>query len=220
MRLPPTGSSYTVVARYGRYVTRRLRRAGRADLAESAERATIAVRDTGRAWEDADDPIQAALADRDAADDDLDDATNEFRAGLAGRSKDAEKEAPYTLIFTKGVGYFTAAPVDENVQRYDELTARVVDALPATDPARKTLVTALNKGVPALKAAEEALGAAETAEGIAGTKARSAIRAFERVMEKTYGALVSELGKAAAERFFPKTRVVKEKAAPDPKPVA
>ncbi len=219
MRLPPITSAYPVFVRYGRYVTRRLRRAGYTALAEGTELATVAVRDTGRAWEDADDPIQAALADRDAADDDLDGATNHFRASLAGRSADAVRQEPYTLIFTRGVGYYTAAPIDENAQRYEELKTRVEDGLPAGDPAREAIVTAIRVGVPSLKAAEEALADAETAEGIAGTKARSAVRAFERIMEKTYGALVSELGKAAAERFFPKTRVVKEKTAPEPNPV-
>ncbi len=101
MRLPPSSSAYLVFVRYGRYVTRRLRQAGHADLAESTERATAIVRDTGRAWEDADDPIQAAFADRDAADDELDDATEEFRVILAGRGKEAVKQAPYTLIFPR-----------------------------------------------------------------------------------------------------------------------
>jgi hypothetical protein len=35
-------------------------------------------------------------------------------------------------------------------------------------------------------------------------------------MEKTYGALVSELGRAAAEKFFPKTKVKKKGVATPP----
>ncbi len=95
----------------------------------------------------------------------------------------------------------------------------MVESLPASDPARKAVVKVIDKGVPAFVAAQKELSAAETAEGIAGTKARSSLRSFERLMEKTYGVLVSERGKAAAERFFPKTRVAKEKTAPEPKPV-
>ena len=89
MRLPPSTSVYTTFVRYGIYVGRRLRRAGYADLAASAEKATRAVRVTGRAWEDADDAIQSALADRDAADDELDDAAQSARNALAGPDFDS-----------------------------------------------------------------------------------------------------------------------------------
>jgi len=219
MRLPPSTSAYPVFVRYGRYVARRLRRAGLTHLAESAEQVTLAAREAGRAWEDADDAIQAALADRDAADDDLDATAQQLRTTLLGRNVGAEREEPYTLIFPKGIGYYTAAPVDQNARRYGELKQRAEGHLPASDAARKAVLKAVDNGVAALAEAEGALAAAETTDGLAATRARSALRAFERQMEKIYGALVSESGKSAAERFFPKTRVAKEKPAPTPPPV-
>jgi hypothetical protein len=125
MRLPPPSSSYTTFVRYGLYVVRRLRQRGLSDLAASVEREVLAARETGRAWEDADDAIQMALADRDGADDDLDLTAQTLRNTLAGRGVGADREAPYTQVFPQGVAWYLAAPLDENVRRYDELRARV-----------------------------------------------------------------------------------------------
>lgn len=206
MRLPPPSSSYTTFVRYGLYVVRRLRRAGLTDLATSVERGTLAARESGRAWEDADDAIQAALADRDAADDELDLTAQSARATLAGRGISADREAPYTLIFPAGIGYYIAASLDENAKRYGELRARLEQNLPASDAVRKSAVPALQKGVKDFEAAVKSLDAAESAERIAGTRARTALRTLERQLEKTYGALVADLGKSRAESFFPRTR--------------
>ena len=86
MRLPPESASYRTFVRYGRHVTRRLRRA---ELADDAETSTLALREAVRAWEDADDRVQDVLADRDAADDALDLTAQDTRANLAGRSASA-----------------------------------------------------------------------------------------------------------------------------------
>ena len=222
MRLPPPSSSYTTFVRYGLYVVRRLRRAGQTDLATGVERATLAARSAGRAWEDADDPIQAALADRDSADDDLDLTTQSARAALAGRGISADREAPYSLIFPAGIGYYIAAPLDENAKRYGELRARLEQNLPASDAVRKSAVPAIAKGVKDFDAALRSLDEAESAERIAATRARASLRALERQLERTYGALVAELGKARAERFFPKTRASRrgDPAAPPAPPTA
>lgn len=214
MRLPAPSAAYTTFVRYGFYVVRRLRRAGFADLATSAEKVTLAVRVAGRAWEDADDPIEAALADRDAADDELDDAAQTARNALAGRSTAAAREEPYVLIFPDGIGYYTAAPLDENARRYGELVERLKAHLPAGDEVRKAAAPVIGKGIKAFDEAGKALDAAESAERLAGTRARSALRAFERQMEKTYGALLIEVGKTAAERFFPRARAAKGAATP------
>lgn len=221
MRLPPPSSAYTTFVRYGFYVVRRLRRAGHDDLAASAEKVTRAARETGRAWEDADDAIQAALADRDGADDDLDEGAQSFRNSLAGRGTRADREEPYTLIFPEGIGYYIAAPLDENVQRYGELKRRIEEHLPASDAVRKTALAAITRGLKDFADATAALAAAESEERLAGTRARSALRAFERQMEKTYGLLLASHGKSVAERFFPKVRGSKGEAdpgAPTPAP--
>lgn len=216
MRLPPPSSSYTTFVRYGLYVVRRLRRAGLLSLAKDAERHTLAARESGRAWEDADDAIQAALADRDASDDDLDLTAQSARNTLAGRGVSADREAPYTLIFPDGVGYYLAAPLDQNARRYGELRARLEENLPASDAVRKSAVPALQKGVQDFEAAVKALGDAESAERIAATHARTALRALERQLERTYGALIAEVGKARAERFFPRVRRARREDPPAP----
>ena len=95
------------------------------------------MRDHGRALEDADAPVQEALADRDSADDDLDALAKAARHKLAGRSLEAAKQAPYTLIFAEGIGDFTEAATGDEVQRYTELEARLTAHLPASDAVRR-----------------------------------------------------------------------------------
>src|SRR5690348_4630524 len=102
-------------------------------MAESVTKATLLLRTVGRALEDADDAVQDAIADRDAADDDLDTMAQEARANLAGRGATAVKEEPYTLVYHAGIGYYTAATLDEQHPRYMELKQRVTEHLPASD---------------------------------------------------------------------------------------
>lgn len=206
MRLPAPSSEYRAFVRYGRYVSRRLRRAGFEVLAKDAEKTTQQVKITGRAWEDADEPIQDAMADRDAADDDLDLSAQRLRMALAGRTLGAERQEPYTLIFPQGIGYYTAAPLDEEEARYGELRLRVQQHLPADDDAGVNAIKAIDSGLATFKSSVEALRDAQAKEALARTSARSAIAAFERQMEKTYGVLLVEVGKTQAERFFPKIR--------------
>lgn len=211
MQLPSATSSYRTRVRFGRYVARRLRRDKYTQLADDATTATNAVREAGRAWDDADDAIQDALADRDASDDALDGAAQEARHSLAGRSMEASKQAPYVDIFFKGISYYTAAPLDEEEKRYGELKKRLVDHLPASDEVRKKTVKAIDAGLADFKAATNELDTARTAESMASTRLRKATDAWVRQMEKAYGALVADAGRTAAERYFP--RVTRKTAA-------
>jgi hypothetical protein len=206
MRLPAENSEFMAFVRYGIYVARRLRRAGLTSLAQDAEKVTVEVKTAGRLWEDADEPIQAALADRDAADDGLDLAAQTLRAAVASRSLGADKRAPYTQIFHQGIGFYIAAPLDQEEARYGELRLRVQEHLPEGDPARQEALVAIDKGLTTFRQAVDELHAAEAKEALAGTRTRSAIAAFSRQMEKTFGALVVEVGKTEADRFFPKVR--------------
>ena len=222
MRLPSPSASPRQYVRFGRYVARRLRREKLIQLADDVTSATSLVRDAGRAWEDADDGIQDALADRDGADDHLDSAAQLARANLAGRSVDAVKKAPYTAIFHAGIGYYTAAPLAEEVKRYDELSKRLVEHLPEGDDVRARTTKAIAVGLADFVEASTTLEGARTAEGLAGTKLAAATDAWTTLLEKTYGALVAERVRAEAERFFPKTRgkaaAAEDDAAPAPKP--
>jgi hypothetical protein len=213
MQLPGPGASYIQRVRYGRYVARRVKRAGFERLATDVTRANQQLKAAGRAWEDADEPVQDGLADRDAADDTLDHAAQSARGTLAGRSVTAMREAPYTSIFPDGVGYYTAAPVGDEVARYRELDERLTTHLPAADPVRRSTTQAIHAGLKDYQAAADTLETARRAASLAGTALDRAIENWDRLMEKTYGALVSELGRAAAEAFFPKTRAPRTAAA-------
>ncbi|APR88572.1 hypothetical protein A7982_13921 [Minicystis rosea] len=206
MQLPAATSHYSALIRAGRYTLRRCRRAKLDTLAADLEKATLVVRDTGRAVEDADGPVQDALADRTAADDDLDDVAKAARAKLAGRSVDAVRKAPYTAIYPNGIGYYTAAPLDEEEQRYTELRQRLTAHLDDTDEVRVQSVPAIDAGLALYKAGAADLIKARNAQALAKTAHATAREAWETLMEKTWGHLVTLLGKEKAERFFARVR--------------
>lgn len=214
MRLPAASAHVSQRTRFGAYVARRLRRARLVSLAADVETATGRLLTLARTVEDADTPIQNALADRDAYDDDLDEAAQTARLKLAARSADAAKTAPYTQIFPQGIGYYTAAPLDEEVKRYGELKSRLEENLPATDKLRARTVAAIDAGLASWKTSAEALDAARTAESMASTRLHAATEAWEKQLEKTYGVVVSEVGRARADRFFPQVRGKKSGAPP------
>jgi hypothetical protein len=210
MRLPHVNASPHDRVEYGRYVARRCRRAGLAELADGALAASAALRDAARAVEDAGDPVQDGLADRDAADDDLDDHAQEIRLGLASRSVSAARERPYTDVFPKGIDHYLAAPIGQQVARYSELADRL-DGLPETDAARPGAAV-IRTGLAAWEAALVPLTEARTALSIARTARDAATDDWSRQMERTYGALVERLGKRRAERFFPRHRTARSEA--------
>lgn len=217
MRLPSLSSHFSACVHTGNYVARRLRRAKLMFLADDAALATSTVLSAGRAREDADSPMQDALADRDASDDLLDDTAQDARAALAGRSAGAIKEGPYTLVFPNGSLYYTEAPLDQEIKRYSELKDRLAKYLPAGDPVRVAAASAISAGLDGFTMAVAALTQARTGEAMASTDLTAAVDAWHLQMEKTYGALVAQMGRAKAERFFPRDRgkAVKTAKAPD-----
>jgi hypothetical protein len=211
MQTPHVNAHHSHKVRFGRYVERRARRAKRDAMADDIRAATNAVRTTGRALEDTIDPVQEAMADRDAADDDLDTTAKTARLTLASRGLDADKKEPYTLIFHQGIAYYTAARLEDEEDRYGELKSRLAEHLPANDEVRISASAAIDTGIAAFKAGISALSTARTEESLAKTRLESAEEAWEKLMTKVYGILVSELGRAAADSFFPKTRASKTK---------
>lgn len=204
MQLPQSAAAYDTRVRYGRYVSRRLRKDKRIDLSQSVYEATQNVKQAGRAWEDTVEVIQDALADRDAADDVLDAAAQEARLALASRGISANRESPYIDIFPKGLEYYTAAPLDEEVKRYNELIERLKAHLPEDDPVRQSTIPKVEAGIVAFKEAEKAVEEARTAQSLAATRLARAEDAWNFLMEKIYGLLTSEMGRKRANRFFPK----------------
>lgn len=219
MQLPGETSGYMSRVRYGRYVSRRLRQAKLDALATAVEQVTKDLKAAGRAWEDADEPVQDALADRDAADDLLDTTAQEARNQLAGRSVSSAKEEPYTLLFGEGIAYYIAAPLDEEARRYKELVQRAETHLKADDPVRAAIASGIPAGLEAFTFGAKALESAKTASSLAGTEHARATERWTRQLEKTYGALLAELGKPAAERFFPRIPRAKKAAETPVKPL-
>lgn len=213
MRLPNPDAAPAERVRVGGYVGRRLRRAKRTQLATDVETATNLVLQRAREWEDAGRPVNDARADRDAADDDLDDIAKEGRVRLAGRSVDAARSAPYTNIFPDGIDYYTAAPLDQEVARYGQLIKRLEEFLDPNDDVRKTAVPALTAGIAAFKSAADAVTQALNAESLAATRLKQAEDAWNVLLTKVYAALLADVGKPAAERYFPKVRSGKKNKA-------
>lgn len=221
MQLPRPSAGYLQFASFGRYVARRLKQAEYTQLAKDTLASAVKVRASGRAWEDSDDALQDALADRDGADDALDLAAQTLRTALAGRSAHAEWEEPYTLIFPNGVGEYTAAPIDEEVNRYGTLLSLAEKHLAPTDSARKEAASSIKSGVRDYKAALEAVDHASQGVSVARSELDRAIGSFARQMEKVYGLLIADVGRREAERFFPAGRSGHARAnrAADPEPL-
>lgn len=210
MHLPRRGSHYSARVDFGTYLGSRLRRAKRS-FADDIRGVTDAVQKAGEERDHARRPIQEALADRDAVDDDLDGTAQQVRLSVASRSVDAVKKAPYTQLFPDGIGYYIAAPLDQEVRRYNELKSRLVELLPAEDSVRSSAIAAIDKGVAAFTAAAAAVEKARTEESLASMRLDAAEESFDRQIERIYGALVSELGRVAAERFFPRMSARRDK---------
>lgn len=208
MRLPADNAAYDQLIAFGRYVTRRLRRKKMTALAQDAEAATTKVKSLGRAWEDAAEPLQDALADRDGADDDLDLIAKEIRQVMASRGLDAVKKSPYIDVFPQGIEYYTAAPLDEEEKRYGELQTRLEKFLPADDALRPR-IEEIKEGIASFREASIAVDKQRGELAIGRSTLDGAIDSWRRYMNKLYGTLVSQVEKAAAERFFPKTRAAR-----------
>jgi hypothetical protein len=204
MQLPQTTAGYRTRVRFARYVLARLQRAQRDT---PALKATLEkVKAAGRKAEDLEEEVDAALAQRDASDDALDAVARTARRHLAARSATATQEAPFTSIFPSGLGYYTDATLDDNAAVYAELKARLEAHLPAGDAIRGEAVGQLDTLIPTFEAAEKAVAAARTALAVASTQLDAAEDDLDRLLEKVYGTLIVDLGKASAEAFFPKLR--------------
>ncbi len=214
MRLPSESSAPAERVSFGRYVLTRLKRAKYDDLAVPVDVATRDVKAAARSWEDAAEPIQEAIALRDAADDTLDDTAQQARLTLSSRSLDATQQAPYTAIFPKGIDYYISAGLPDEAQRYTELTERLEKNLAGNDDVRVATVPVIAAGVKEFSTAMENVAKARTAEALAKTHLDAAEEAWGMLMERTYGALVSRVGRKKAERFFPRRKRAQEEETP------
>jgi hypothetical protein len=142
-----------------------------------------------------------------------------FRLKLSARAVGADKAAPYTSIFPKGIAYYTAAPISDNVARYRELLTRATTGLPTGDEALAALQQSLPELIDLYAKAVTELDAARTKAALARTELEVSIDNWSVQLEKTYGVLTSEVTRAGADRFFPRassSRVVEEPSATAP----
>jgi hypothetical protein len=206
MRLPQQTASYSVRVDFGRYVEGSLLYARIGELAGPVKQVTQKLKSAGRTWEDAAEPVQYALAERDAADRDLDRTAQHARLTLASTDTAAIREEPYTAIFPFGIDYYTSAPLDEQETRYTELVERLEAHLPADHPVRLEAVPKLQAGISAFADAEKRVASARRTQALARTALASAAESFDRVLERTYGALIERFGRKDAETYFPRWR--------------
>lgn len=201
MQLPRKSAAYPRRIAYSAYTERRLRRATHSSLADELTASRKCLLGLGRTWEDLAIPVQEALAERDAIDDSLDRLTQNIRLRLSSRSMDAIRQAPYINVFPESIRYYTEAPLNEQVARYSELKTRMTTALPPDDPELESLVE-LDKLLTTWSEMTLAIEDARLQETLAREQLESQTVAWEALIEKVYGQLVSLEGKKKADRYF------------------
>lgn len=218
MRLPQKGSSVLNLLGYGRYVSRRLRRAKLS--AEEAEVDTLgaAIQAADQAETALEQELFSRYADRDGLDDELDDVSKRHRQAIEGRATNANRERPYTDIYPDGIAWYTASPLAEQVSRYELLVRRYDSFLPEGDPVRAEGPNLLSL-LSAWKEAKAQLDQLELDVAMARAKTAAAVNAWEEGLRRLYFRLAERFGKTQAERFFPKPgrggRAVSEPEGPD-----
>jgi hypothetical protein len=216
MRLPRVDSSYEARVEFGAYVGARLEAAGLAELSTTVVEATKNVKSLGRALDDLEEPLQRAIALRDACDDLLDETAQTLRKKLAASSLDAEKKLPYTGIFPNGIGHYIAAPLDKQVARFQELQQRIGEHLDAADGIGKEALSIIVPRLQEWQGHETKVAEQRTAVAIARTRLEVAEEDWARIVNRVYGTLFADLGKKRAEQFFPRaTRQRRGEAAGD-----
>lgn len=205
MQLLHENAEYGRRLQQGDYVARRLDRARLPDLLATVIAATDRVETVGAGWTKARRKVFAALADRDAVDDDLDAIAKNHRASLAGRGANAMAQAPYTLVYPKGIDYYTAAPLDQEVTRYQELADRLRAHLP-DDELGEAVALRIEALLVEYEAAVKSLAKARRELALAATDLKVAEEDFDLTLERTHGTLKSRFNGRIADRFFPRYR--------------
>ena len=198
----------------GDYVASKLKRKKVLDLLAAVVAATDLIEEKSRLYDKARRKAFAAQADRDGIDDDLDDITKEHRASLGGRSANASQEAPYNLIYHQGVDYYIAAPLDQQVTRYQELAERVRQHLPVEDPLREPFAARIEALLVEYEAAVKVLAKERRRLALAATDLDVAKKDFDTLLDRTHGTLKSRFGGRKADRFFPRYRSTTRTAEP------
>lgn len=203
MRLPARTTSNVARLTFARYVARRLRRARLTDEEGEVRAATTALSEASGALGEAELAVSDWLADRDAADDDLDDTAKRHRQAIEGRGVNANRDKPYTDIYPDGMAWYLNAPLGDQVSRYELLARRYETFLAADDPVRAE-APLIRHQVAQWTAARAQVEQAELDVAMARAKVQRAIEAWGQTLTRLYFRLAEKYGKAQAERFFPR----------------
>jgi hypothetical protein len=195
----------------GDYTAGMLRRSPHRDLVATVVNATTAMCGADRLWEDASRPVTLAYADRDYVRLTMEETVSNVRHDLAGSSRDAIHERPYTDVLPEGMTEVTRAEVDDVAKTYGLLVARAEKYLPADHPVRMEHVPVLRQQIEEWKAAEVAIEAAEAALELVRIDRANAIADWDAAYLEVYGVLLGRLKKKSkAERFFMRSRARKK----------
>jgi hypothetical protein len=202
MALPESNAAPIHFVRFGFRVAGKLKRHKLTALEASVLQVSREVLAHQRAFADTSFEGIALRAVRDAIDDDMDEAVRWARLQLAGRTTQAVQEAPYTQIFPQGVGYYTVAPLSAQQTRYTELTVRLVENLPEDDPVRLRTAADIERLLPEWLAARTTLSDHQATIAVARTRIDASKQEWQRILERTYGAVVIDMGKSFADNVF------------------
>lgn len=203
MRLPHKNASVLTRLNYARYTGQRLRRAKLTAEEDEVKALSTAMRAAELAETSIEEEMTSRFADRDGCDDDLDDLTKRHRQAIEGRATNANKQRPYTDIYPDGVAWYTASPLNDQLSRYELLVRRYDEFLPAGDPVRAE-APLITQALAAWKDASDKLAKAELDLAMARAKTAQTVNAWEEGLRRLYFRLAERLGRAQAERFFPK----------------
>jgi len=212
MKTPSPGSHFRHHVRSGLYTVGRLLRAHMSEQAGSIQQATQTVLQTGRALEDAEFALVDAFAARDATDDLLDTQTQLGRQQLASRGLGADKRTPYTAIFPDGIKWYIAAPLEEQVARYQIFINRCSTQLPEDDTLRLNVVPQIATLLGEWQAASSSLMTRQASTTGARDELEAGISVWQKLMHDSYNTLCIQLSKAQAEQFFLREKAPKKVA--------
>ncbi len=204
MRLPPPTAAYAQRVSYGCYTEAALLSEGFNGAAGSVRTQIDAVKTAGRAYEDHQEKLFGARAQRDLATWHINRTIQTFALGLRSRSLDAVKKAPYTLILPNGIDEYIIAPIPQVVQRVTLLKERVTLHLDPADPLRVALLNDIEGPLTRWMAAQAKLEDARRQRAHASQVLDTAEAAFDKVLTDIWADRVKAEDKGKAERFFAK----------------
>jgi len=172
------------------------------EQAGSIQQATQTVLQTGRALEDAEFALVDSYAARDASDDLLDTQVQLGRQQLASRGLGADKQTPYTALFPDGIKWYIAAPLEDQVERYQIFINRCNAQLLEDDTVRINVVPQITTLLGEWQAASSSLMTRQASTTGARDALEAAISVWQKLMHDSYNTLCIQLTKAKAEQFF------------------